>query len=124
MRALLALLLLLPVAVQAADGEVVSYEGRQVAAVIDEFRDAGFPFVYSTNLVTNELTVVSEPDATEPLEIVKQILKAHGLTIRSEKGVYLVVRYDSEGLAMGNILLVVMNKGSEQAIDAGGSICK
>jgi len=117
LRALLALLLLLPVAVQAADGDLVSYEGRQVAAVIDEFRDAGSPFVYSTNLVTDDLMVVVEPDATEPLEIIKQILKAHGLAIRSEAGVYLVVRYDSEGLAKGNILLVVMNQGSEQAIE-------
>ena len=117
MRTLLALLLLLPVAVQAADGDLVSYEGRQVAAVIDEFRDAGYPFVYSTNLVTDELMVVVEPDATKPLEIIKQILKTHGLAIRSEKGVYLVVRYDSEGLATGNNLLVVVTPGRAEALE-------
>jgi len=117
LRALLALLLLLPVAVQAADGDAVPYKGRQVAAVIDEFRDAGHPFAYSTNLVTDDLMVTEEPDAIEPLEIVRQILKAHRLTIRSEAGVHLVVRYDSEGLARGNILLVVTNKRSERAIE-------
>ena len=88
-------LLLLPVAGLAADGGTVPYTGRPVADVIDEFRDAGHPFAYSTNLVSADLTVTVESDATDPVEIVKDILRPHGLTIRSEAGVHLVIRLKS-----------------------------
>ena len=94
-RSILILLLLLPVAGLAADSDAVPYLGRPVAAVIDEFRDAGHPFAYSTNLVSADLTVTTEPEATDPLEIVKDILRPHGLTIRSEAGVHLVIRIDN-----------------------------
>lgn len=116
MRQLLALLILLPGVLLAADGDVATYTGRQVAAVIDEFRAAGHPFAYSTNLVGDDLLVTIEPDAVEPLAIVRQILRTHGLTIRSEAGVHLVVRYDSDGLPKGNILLVVTTRGSDQTV--------
>ena len=104
-------------AVQAADPEVVLYEGRSVAEVIDDFRDAGYPFAYSTNLVSDDLMVVSEPDAQEPVAIVEQILKPHRLMIRDQAGVLLVVRFDAPGGATGNILLVVTHRGSERPID-------
>jgi len=86
------LLLLLPVAGQAVEGDAVPYMGRPVAEVIDEFRDAGLPFAYSTNLVSADLVVEAEPEATDPVGIVRDILRPHGLTIRSEAGVHLVVR--------------------------------
>ena len=105
MRFLLAALLLLPVAVQAADVQGLPYSGRPVADVIDEFRAAGEPFAYSTSLVPLNLLVTAEPDASAPLEIVRQILRPHGLTIRSEAGVYLVVRYSSADMPKGGILL-------------------
>ena len=86
------MLLLLPVAGQAVEGDAVPYMGRPVAEVIDEFRDAGLPFAYSTNLVSADLVVEAEPEATDPVGIVRDILRPHGLTIRSEAGVHLVVR--------------------------------
>jgi len=92
LRILIIMALLLPVAGLAADGDVTPYVGRQVAEVIDEFRDAGQPFAYSTNLVSANLTVQAEPEASDPLGIVRDILRPHGLTIRSDSGVYLVVR--------------------------------
>ena len=85
-------LLLVSVAVAAADGPAAPYIGRSVAEVIDEFRDSGLPFAYSTILVTPNLVVQSEPSAAGALEIVKEILDPHGLTIREDSGVYLVVR--------------------------------
>ena len=45
----------------ADDGTDVSYAGRRVASVIDEFRAAGVGFVYSTNVVTDDLYVAFEP---------------------------------------------------------------
>ena len=121
LRALLMIVLLLPVAGWAADGDAVPYTGRPVSAVIDEFRADGHPFAYSTNLVSENLLVTQEPDASEPLEIVKAILRPHGLTIRTEAGVYLVVRFDSAGLPKGSILLVITTKGSDEPLE-GASV--
>ena len=116
MRILLVALLLLSVAIDAAEDDAALYKGRPVAEVIDELRDAGHPFAYSTNLVSADLLVTVESDASEPLEVVREILRPHGLTIREEAGVYLVVRYDSDGLPKGNILLVVTRRGSDQPV--------
>jgi hypothetical protein len=95
LRTFTILILLLPMAGLAADGDTAPYTGRHVADVIDEFREAGQPFAYSTNLVSADLIVLAEPEATDPLGIVKDILRPHGLMIRSDSGVHLVVRIDS-----------------------------
>ncbi|MDH3531578.1 MAG: TonB-dependent receptor [Gammaproteobacteria bacterium] len=116
MRILLLAILLLSVASEAADGDAARYKGRPVAAVIDQFRADGYPFAYSTNLVGADLLVTVESAASEPVEVVREILRPHGLTIREEAGVYLVVRYDSAGLPRGNILLVVTRRGSDQPL--------
>jgi len=117
LRTILIIALLLPVASLAADGDTGPYTGRSVAAVIDEFREAGHPFAYSTNLVAATLTVREEPEATDPVEIVREILRPHGLTIRSEAGVHLVVRYDRVGQPGESVVLVVTTKGSDQPIE-------
>ncbi len=95
MQRYIGIALLLSVVAAAADGPAVSYVGRSVAAVIDEFRDSGLPFAYSTNLVSSDLVVQAEPGAAEPLEIVKAILRPYGLSIRTDSGVHLVVRESS-----------------------------
>ncbi len=113
MRILTILLLVLAAAAQAADGEL-RFVDRPVADVIDEFRAAGAPFAYSTNLVRADLKVMAEPEPGAPLDIVRQILRPHGLTIRTESGVHLVVRFDQDGLEPGSILLMITsNAGAE-----------
>ncbi|HEX5788019.1 MAG TPA: TonB-dependent receptor [Woeseiaceae bacterium] len=84
--------LLLPVAAEAAMAADGAFTGRPVADVIDEYRAAGYAFAYSTNLVPDALVVLAEPDADAPVDIVRQILAPHGLTLRLESGIYLVVR--------------------------------
>jgi hypothetical protein len=69
-----------------------------VTSVIDEFREAGVDFAYSTNLVTADLHVGLEPEPGTPLEIMRQILRPHGLTIREDAGVYLVVRDEQQAV--------------------------
>lgn len=76
----------------ADDGQDVSYAGKQVATVIEEFRSAGVDFAYSTNVVTDDLHVAFEPAPGTPIEIMREILRPHGLTVREESGVYVVVR--------------------------------
>lgn len=83
-------------AVLADDGQAVTFIGRTVAGVIDEFRDQGQPFAYSTSLVRDDLLVTSEPSPGTPLEIARQILEPHGLAVKLEAGLYLVVRAKPE----------------------------
>jgi len=117
LRTILTVLLLLPAAGLAAEGDAVPYTGRLVAAVIDEFRSAGHPFAYSTNLVGDDLVVAAEPEATDPVDIVKEILRPHGLAIRSEAGVHLVVRFNSAGLPGESVVLVITTKGSNHPVE-------
>ena len=68
------------------------YRGRTVQSVIDELRAAGAPLVYSSNLLSSTLRVESEPASSAPLDLAREVLAAHGLTVRDEAGVWLVVR--------------------------------
>lgn len=89
-------LLFLPLALPAQEDTAQQYAGRPVAEILDALRDEGTNFAYSTNLVTSDLVVVAEPELGDPLEIAMQILQPHGLTIRTESGVHLVVRDEQE----------------------------
>ena len=89
---LLSVVVLVAAAGTAALGDPVAYVGRPVSDVIDEFRDAGHPFAYSSALVSDDMVVESEPESGEPPEIVRQILEPYQLTVRYEAGIYLVIR--------------------------------
>jgi hypothetical protein len=65
-----------------------------VQGVIDELREAGAPLAYSSNLLSGALTVAAEPTAAEPLALAREILLPHGLAVREEGGVWLIVRGD------------------------------
>ena len=116
MRWLLTFILVTPLLGIGAEDDRSSYLGWPVAAVIDEFREAGLPFVYSTNLVTGELRVEAEPEADDPVEIVKQILRPHKLAIRTEAGVHLVVRFNATDMPKGSILVIVTSRGGNQPV--------
>ena len=91
-RLLLLILIAASAAAMADEGPAAPYKGRGVAEVIDEFREQGEPFAYSTNLVSSELLVEAEPEPGAPIEIVRQILQPYQLAVREDSGVYLVVR--------------------------------
>lgn len=115
MRGLVTLLLLLPVTAIGADGGA-QYAGRQVLDVIEEFRSAGEPFAYSTNLVRPDLLVTEEPAPGGALDVVRQILRPYGLTVEERAGVYLVMRFDAEGLELGSILLVITTRDNGEPL--------
>lgn len=69
--------------------------GRSVQSVIDELRAGGAPLVYSSNLLPSTLTVGTEPTAMTPLALVREIVRPHGLEVREEAGVWLVVRSEA-----------------------------
>jgi outer membrane receptor protein involved in Fe transport len=84
--------MLLPVlACAGVDG----FAGKPIADIIDDFTAQGYRFAYSTNLVPRDLLVLAEPSADEPIAIVREILEPHGLTVRVESGVLLIVRQPS-----------------------------
>ena len=116
MRILL-VILLLPLAAWAQDDTAQPLTGRPVVDVIEEFRDSGLNLAYSTNLVSEDLVIEAEPAAGKPLDVLRQVLRPHGLTIRTEAGVHLVVRFDQNGLEPGSILLIVTSKVDSQPLD-------
>ena len=69
-----------------------SYAGRPVDAVLADLRRAGAPLVYSSNLVPPSLIVETEPITVGAVDIAREILAPHGLALRFQDGVYLVIR--------------------------------
>src|SRR5262245_4120075 len=95
MRSMLRLLLPLVIAAIALTAHAQGagpYRGRSVQSVLDELRAAGLPIVYATNLLPGTLQVEVEPASSEPLEVAREILRPHGLALREQAGVWLVVR--------------------------------
>jgi len=72
--------------------ENTGFVGRPVASVIDSFRNRGWPFVYSTNLVSESMLVLAEPKSTNTIGIVREILRPHRLTVREQDEFFLIVR--------------------------------
>ncbi len=101
----------------AAEPGKVSYLGRPIAAVIDEFRAAGYPFAYSTGLVRSNFTVTAEPSSTDPLEIVREILLPWHLEVREERGFLLVVRAPTAVKTDGSLLVIVRDEHNWQGVD-------
>ncbi|MEW6337445.1 MAG: TonB-dependent receptor [Acidobacteriota bacterium] len=65
--------------------------GRSLASLLDELRQEGLQIVYSTALVRPEMTVLTEPEATEPRRLLDEILRPHGLAVFEASGGQLVV---------------------------------
>ncbi len=85
-------LLFIAAIANAADGQGAPYAGRRVIDVIEEFREADINFVYSTYLITPDLHVAFEPENGTPLEVMREILGPHGLTVKDQGGAYVIVR--------------------------------
>jgi hypothetical protein len=94
--------------------------GRRISAVIDELRSAGLPFAYSTTLLRPDFTVTREPNATDPIGLVREILAPHGLTLRWLDGLYLVVRADAPAAAVatGSLVVTVRDAATGAPLDA------
>jgi hypothetical protein len=66
--------------------------GRPIVAIVDDLRAAGVPLAYSTAVLPPTLTVRAAPESREPVDLVREILAPHGLTLRFVEGLYIVVR--------------------------------
>ena len=66
------------------------YKGKPVHEVLEGLRENGLNLVYSTNLVSPQLVVTTEPSQGAPALLAREILEPHGLTL-DRAGVNLVV---------------------------------
>jgi outer membrane receptor protein involved in Fe transport len=92
------------------------YLDKPVFEVIEHFRKQGYPFAYSTNLVPDQLLVKAEPLSADPLNIVREILRPHGLAIKQSDGIYLIIR-EARGpppADSGTVLIII--RGPESGL--------
>ncbi|MFC4308505.1 TonB-dependent receptor plug domain-containing protein [Steroidobacter flavus] len=74
------------------DGAFAEYRGRPVTQVLDELRGEGLTFIYSSQLVPRNLRVEQEPAASSGVELAREILSPHGLSLSAVvQRVYAVV---------------------------------
>ena len=115
MRALIVGLLFACLSATADDGDP-GLVGQSIRTIIDEYREQGYPFAYSTQLVRESLLVKEEPAATDPVDIVREVLRPYGLTIRTESNVHLVVRSARETGARSRLLLVMQADDDDRPV--------
>ena len=118
MRRWLVYLVLLLCTLPGFADDQTSMLGQPLTSVIEQFREQGYPFVYSSNLVDAEMLVTAEPAASDPVEIVREILQPYGLRLLSESGVFLVVRSDRPALEKASILLILLGEHDDMPVAA------
>lgn len=90
----------------------------RIADVIEQMRAEGLPIVYSDNLVSDDLLVQSEPEATAPVAILEEILAAHSLALQEVDGSFYVifVPRDRAAVAGGSLLVLVRDSQTGAAL--------
>src|SRR4030095_4076083 len=73
------------------DVEGTKYADRPLADVLRELQAAGLNVVFSSEIVRPTMKVLAEPKAVQPRKILEEILRPHGLQVRSAPGGALVV---------------------------------
>ncbi|WP_175597027.1 TonB-dependent receptor plug domain-containing protein [Peristeroidobacter soli] len=72
---------------------VAQLQGRSVGDVLKELRSQGLIFIYNDQIVPATLRIEVEPEASHGMELAREILAAHGLTVsEAAPRVYAVVR--------------------------------
>jgi len=104
--------LLVAPALKAQDDAPAAYKGRTVSSVIDELREQGAKFAYSTNLLKSDFVVITEPRSSDPLELVSEILEPYRLTLRQDGELNRVVADELAASAGETILLIVHDQHS------------
>lgn len=81
------------------DLNTATFQGRSLGAVLEAYRQAGFEFIYSTDLVRPALTIAHEPVPSTPIGRLVDALYPLGLTLRatSDGRRWLIVLAEPEG---------------------------
>jgi outer membrane cobalamin receptor len=67
------------------------FAGRPLTEVLAALREHGLKIVYTSALVHPDMIVEQEPEATNPRDILDEILRPHGLQVREAPGEPLVI---------------------------------
>jgi hypothetical protein len=59
-----------------------AWKGRPLADVLVELRSNGLPLIYSSQVVSPELRIASEPNASDPVDRLREVLKPLGLALK------------------------------------------
>ena len=121
--------------VGAAATGATAYAGRPLSEVLRALQAAGLRIVFTSHLISPQMRVESEPRASEPREILGEILRPHGLGLRPGPGDRLIVvrplgeasgtvwgtvRSRATGEALSGIDVVAVGTGHSTRSDAGG----
>jgi TonB dependent receptor/TonB-dependent Receptor Plug Domain len=96
--------------------------GRPIAAIVDDLRAAGVPLAYSTAVLPQALTVRAAPQSRQPVELVREILAPHGLTLRFVEGLYIVVRAAEAGAAAAGSVTIAVRDAETGALIAAPTV--
>jgi hypothetical protein len=87
-----------------------SWEGKPLSEALLELGSRGLRIVFTSRVVTTEMRVAAEPVATEPREILDELLAPHGLTVREGKRGTLVVVPRSDTTSPAAALATAVNE--------------
>ena len=96
--------------------------GRSIATIVDELRAAGVPLAYSSGVLPQALTVRATPQSGEPIELVREILAPHGLTLRLVEGLYIVVRAEMSPAAAASAVTIAVRDAQTGALIASPAV--
>jgi len=110
-RAMARLLLLFWATCPPAWGLGDPWAGRALVQVLSEVADRGLRVVYSSALVSPDLTVRREPGSADPLARIREMLAEHGLTVQPAGGEVWVVVRDDLGAVEGSVTDAATGQG-------------
>jgi hypothetical protein len=74
-----------------------TFTGQSVSEVLNRLRTQGLTFIYNSDLVPRQLVVRDEPRASSGLDLAREVLGPHGLTVTQVvPGVYTVVEAEKQ----------------------------
>jgi len=85
--------------------------GKTVLEVLKVYSQQGIKLLFSTDYIPPDLTVLSEPVSSDPLQLIDEILKPHALELREVDGSYLIVKVmqDAPENSSPSLLIVIRN---------------
>src|SRR5262245_16658374 len=82
-RVVVALLVVSAATAAAQTAGAAKYAGRLLTDVLRELQTEQLNIVFSSELVRPDLRVLNEPKSSEPRKILNEVLRPHGLEVRS-----------------------------------------
>ncbi len=73
-----------------------SLVGKPILEVLEFFSTQGLEIYYSSNFITPEMTILTEPENLGPVQIIESMLRPHGLELMQVENKYFVVKTSTQ----------------------------